>query len=392
MKKYCKNTDILDRSLVVRAILTCLDTRKKRLRYDTVRLFANTGNVSKFTARQALEDRNELFGEIVYKLADSLIAEMKRGALRLRPVANRDRADASSGKTRTIAIIHVKQLIYDHIAVAALAPLMARIGRYQCASLPQRGQLFGAKAVERWLRDRSIKYAAKLDIRHCYESIDHGRMMDFLKRHVKNPRLLWLIDTLIATCPQGLHIGSYLSQTLCNIYLSELYHEISERMTKTRRHRNGSSESVNLVRHVLFYMDDILILGHNKKHLHEAVRRVIGYASDKLGLQIKPGWSVFCVSESEGVDMMGFRMFRGHTSIRRRVFRRLRRAVLRIERRCVSRVAVPISLARRMASYAGYLMHSDSVKFCKRYHVARVLRVVASVMSTHDRRRAALAA
>ena len=43
--------------------------------------------------------------------------------------------------------------------------------------------------------------------------------MRFLKKH---------INKLISTFESGLSIGSYLSQFLCNLYMSQLYHEISE--------------------------------------------------------------------------------------------------------------------------------------------------------------------
>ena len=104
---------------------------------------------------------------------------------------------------------------------------------------------------------------------------------------------MWLIEKLIYSFEQGLSIGSYLSQHLCNLYLSQLYHEISENMFRIRKHKHGGHQRINLVKHVLFYMDDIIILGTNAKDIHKAMQLIIKYAKNKLGLMIKDDWFVF---------------------------------------------------------------------------------------------------
>ena len=110
----------------------------------------------------------------------------------------------------------------------------------------------------------------KLDVKKCFESIDHEMLMNFLKRHVKNEKLLYLIQTLIDSFEKGLSIGSYLSQYLCNLYMSILYHHIMENLYKTRR-----GKRVSLVRHCLIYMDDILMTGSQKRDLKRAVGLVV---------------------------------------------------------------------------------------------------------------------
>ena len=64
--------------------------------------------------------------------------------------------------------------------------------------------------------------------------------------------------------------------------MSQLYHEISENMYRIRKHKDGTSERVNLVKHVIFYMDDILILGTNAKDIHKAMSLIIKYADKKI--------------------------------------------------------------------------------------------------------------
>ena len=73
--------------------------------------------------------------------------------------------------------------------------------------------------------------------------------MEFLRKHIKNDILLWLIETIINTFDKGLSIGSYLSQFLCNLYLSQLYHEISHMHKIRKSRRNKTSEYISLIKH-----------------------------------------------------------------------------------------------------------------------------------------------
>ena len=109
----------------------------------------------------------------------------------------------------------------------------------------------------------------------------------------------------------------------------------------------------------------------------KAVERVV-----ELGLSIKPGWRVFRVgrkNEAGGqpVDMMGFRFFRNVVTVRRRIFRRGRRALLRVLRCVRERRQVPVSLARRCVTYKGYFDFSDCARFLAAVRARFVFRVAA---------------
>ena len=62
------------------------------------------------------------------------------------------------------------------------------------------------------MRNKNLRCIGKADIKKCFPSINHGLLMNFLNKRIKNDDLLWLIQTLIDTFEQGLSIGSYLSQ------------------------------------------------------------------------------------------------------------------------------------------------------------------------------------
>jgi len=207
-------------------------------------------------------------------LIDQIRIELFDRNLKFIPIWYRDKIDASNGKLRRIGIQNVKQQIYDYIAVEGLSDILRRIGEHQYASIKGRGQLAGAKRISRWMRNKNLRCIGKADVKKCFPSIDHGLLMNFLNKRIKNDDLLWLIQTLIDTFEQGLSIGSYLSQYLCNLYMSQLYHEISENMYRIRKKRDGTMQRVNLTSHVLIYMDDIFITGTNTKDLHKAMKLI----------------------------------------------------------------------------------------------------------------------
>ena len=235
------------------------------------------------------------------------------------------------------------------------------------------------------MRNKSLKYYAKLDIKKCYPSIPQDQLMQFLSRHIKNDMLLWLIRKLIETFNEGgLSIGSYLSQFLCNLYLSQLYHNIGH-YHKIRKHKNGTVENIRLVSHRLFYMDDILLIGTSLKNIQQAIKYIIKNASE-IGLKIKENWftrKIPCKDrkhETEFIDMMGIRIYRTHLTIRKRVFKKIRSVCIRLYRLWKTHQKIPIRLTRKMISYYGLVKNTDSYKIKKKYHVDKIMQLSKGVI------------
>lgn len=55
---------------------------------------------------------------------------------------------------------------------------------FQVASIPGRGQAYGKKYIERWMsRDpEGTKYCVQSDIKKCYPSMSHDKILEFLRR------------------------------------------------------------------------------------------------------------------------------------------------------------------------------------------------------------------
>lgn len=371
------------------AVLQCLKKAATRRRGDTVRLFAKVGQMSHGEARQLLRWGGAEYQRVARMVAEYLLEAYQGGRIRFETVKMKQVSDGSSGKVRAVAMIPVWQLMLDHIACAALADIFKRIGYNQYSGMPKRGAVAAVRKLAGWLRNPAMKYAAQMDAQKCYQSIDRRKLINWLAVKVKNPELLRLVWRLINTSPTpGLGIGSYLSQSLATLYLSEIYHEITERMARVRKSKRRGNKRVRLVHHCLFYMDDIILVGSNKRDLHRAVEWTIGKAAE-LGLTIKKNWRVVRVSGGGAggqlIDTMGFRIGRGYVTVRRRVFLRARRVIMRAWQRIKTGRRVAVSQARKIISYAGYFKYSSSCKFSIRYHLPDVLEGAKNSISNHDK-------
>lgn len=174
-----------------------------------------------------------------------------------------------------------------------------------------------------------------------------------------------------------------------NIYLSQLYHEISHMHRYRKKRKTGEKEYISLVKHQLFYMDDIMLMSTNSKDIHKAVKQLIKYAKDKLGLEIKVDWFVSKIdvkdSDTQFIDMMGYRIYRWHTTIRRRTFKRIRRTFLKVKKLIGTHKAIPILWARRVISYWGQIINSDSNKINKKYNISKIVKICKKVVSNYGK-------
>ena len=360
MKRKCKNVDITDTAYITRCVMLCMSNKSMRAweREDIAKYWHSHGDSS-----------------------DRITAELSR-EIRTRTVnfpapRIRKAVDRSNAKERTITVEDIKNQYYNYIAKIALEELMPAIGEYQLACQVGKGPIWGAKVIKGWLNDRSIKYAVKADIRKCYPSITHENMMGYLRKRVKNDDLLYLIGAILGKMDEGLPIGSYLSITLCALYLSQLYHHIGETYFKTRR-----GVKKNMVSHVMFFLDDIYIFGKSANDLHKVMRGTAKYA-ESLGLTVKPTWSIISLNADDKnahIDCMGYRIYRDHITMRHRDYIKTRKA-------CRDFAKHPnIDSARSMTAYHGlFIKHTDSFRFRKKYNVKRLFRRARKVISEHDK-------
>ena len=358
MKRKCKDIDITDLNFIATAICDCLKN-KSHTRKDVVRFNCEY----QYPSKMAVEMREEI----------------RNRKLNLKPIWYKDKYDQASGKTRHIGIQDIKQQFYDYVVVNALVAggVGNTIGAHQYASIKGRGQLKGAQRIHKWLKDRDSRYYIKMDVKSYYKNIPQKKLVNYLHKVIKNADLLWLIEELLKTFGEGLAVGSYMSQFLANLYMSVIYHKVEE--MHRIRHSRGKEIRMRLVYHQLIYMDDILIIGRNARDLISAAQMIESECA-KLGLTIKDGWAIQKLGDGAFIDMMGFRVYRDHITVRRKNFKRIRRAYIRFARKPNS-----LRMARRIVSFYGWLKHSNSIRFCHKYNVYELTKKARRIISNDSK-------
>lgn len=392
MKRYLKDFD-LSLEFVKYGIYDCLNGttsgRKRWTRCDTSVFIVDyvekllMQNNCVITSRHKLEKKirdiarnnyEDLFFIVDY-ISEQIYYEIKEHKIDLEPIRYEERYDDIAKKTRKIGISSMKQQCLDYIAVDACKEMfLAKIGYYQCASLKNKGQLFGKNAIETWIRTnpKKCQWIFKADVKQFYPSVPHQTLKKILDRDIKNEDVKYLIFRLIDTYDSGLCIGSYLCQYLANYYLSYAYHYVTEMLYTERR-----GKRLNLVHHALFYMDDIILLGSNKKSMKLAINRLEKYLKDELGLSLKPSYQLFPL-DSRPIDMMGYKIYTYKTTVRKRIYKRANKVYVKLKN---TNNEITLEYAYKVISYYGYFKHSCSKKYIKKVKLNKTLKTAKEVIS-----------
>lgn len=182
-------------------------------------------------------------------------------------------------------------------------------------------------------------YCLKLDIRKFYPSIDHEKMKAVVRRKIKDPEVLWLLDGIIESAP-GVPIGNYISQYFANLYLSELDHLLKE---------------VAGVRYYYRYADDMVLLAGDKPTLHGWLVLINDWLNEERHVDLKGNYQVFPV-ESRGIDFVGYVTFHTHCLARKKNKQGLCRELAKLRKAGVPEAEIMLLTASR----AGFMLHCDS--------------------------------
>ena len=172
------------------------------------------------------------------------------------------------------------------------------------------------RALRRFIQfARSSRYVLQCDIRKYFPSLDHEILKGMIRRKIKCPQTLWLIERIIdGSNPQGqdleyfpgddlltplerrrgLPIGNLTSQFFANLYLNGFDHFVREQLR---------------VGQYLRYVDDFALFSDDRAFLADARQQVEAYLSH-LRLKIHPIKSQLFATR-HGANFVGFRIFPG---------------------------------------------------------------------------------
>ena len=220
-------------------------------------------------------------------------------------------------KKRLIMSLPFKDRIVQWAIYRQLFPLYEKtfiFDSYACRK--GKGTHKAADRLQYWLRQTERKperyYYLKMDISKYFYRVDHDILLKILARRIKDQRLLNLLEKII-NCEsmnfglppgkepdevevsdrlgnKGMPIGNLTSQMFANIYLNEV--------DQYAKHELG-------LHYYIRYMDDIIILHHDKKYLAEVKELLRAFLSDELRLDLNNKTAIRPCSM--GVDFAGER-------------------------------------------------------------------------------------
>lgn len=184
--------------------------------------------------------------------------------------------------------------IVQHAVFNVVTPILHKsIPRDEYAAIKGRGtHICGERVYRTLLNDmEGTRYCLKMDIHHFFDSISRKKLFEMIKKKIKCPKTLNILFKIIFTTPgkKGLPIGLYSSQILSVFYLSEFDHYCKETLG---------------IKYYFRYMDDIVILSHDKNILHN-IRRLVQEKLKEYKLELKRNYAVFPV-EKRRIDFVGF--------------------------------------------------------------------------------------
>jgi len=220
-------------------------------------------------------------------------------------------------KERLISVAGFEDRIVHHALVNVLEPIYERIFIYDSyATRKGKGSHRAIARAQHFLKRN--RWFLKIDIKQYFGSIDHRVLINILKRKIKDPKIIELIDVIIKNNDIsqniddgiGLPIGNLTSQFLANVYLDQVDHYVKENL------------KIDYIR----YMDDMVFFADDKNRLREILQLSSAYLGSRLKLTIKPG-SIVINNRIHGLSFLGFRIFAAIIRVKNENIKRMKKNI-----------------------------------------------------------------
>jgi len=263
-------------------------------------------------------------------------------------------------KERQVAALPFRDRVVQHALMAVIEPIWERrfiSDSYACR--PGRGTHRGADCVQAMLRKVKREHGKvsvfKADISKYFRSIDHEVLRVLLRKRIACKRTLALMDHIIDSANTldghsfgvGLPIGNLTSQLCANVYLHEL-----DEFVKHALHE----------RHYARYMDDFIIIHHDKAHLQRLRVLVEEFLFRHLRLKTNRKTQVFPLGMAHGraLDFLGYRIWTTHRRIRKSSIRRITRTLKKLQKQFAEGLVDWPRVSQSVQSWVAHCLHADA--------------------------------
>lgn len=268
-------------------------------------------------------------------------------------------------KDRVIHALHYKDRVVQHcICDEVIAPTLDRKLIYDNAACRLgKGTHFAIRRLSKFLHEFYNRHGTsgwflKCDIRKFFDNIDHETLKMKLRKAFNDEDVLALLDKLIdsyeSSPGKGLPLGNQTSQWFAIYYLDGIDRLIKENFR---------------IKYYTRYMDDFVIVHHDKEYLKYILSVMTEYLRDELGLLFNSKTEIFPIKN--GVDYLGWHFYLTDSG---KVIRRVRnntkrkyKRKLRSFQNALDKGSADIEKIKKvMASYSAHLSHGHTYKLQKK--------------------------
>ena len=217
------------------------------------------------------------------------------------------------------------------------------------------------KRVQYWLRkthrESPVVYVLKMDVAKYFYRVDHGVLVELLRKKIQDADVLQLLETIIRcehttfgidletglkTGGIGMPIGNLTSQMFANFYLNELDQHCKHNL-KSRRY--------------VRYMDDVLVISHSKEELKTIWRETDLFLRNNLKLQLNGKTCIRGIAQ--GVEFCGYRIWPEKIKLKKKTALKMRKSLRGVQKR-FSRGEIDMHRATAtIQSYKGLVKHTS---------------------------------
>ena len=256
-------------------------------------------------------------------------------------------------KVREVAALPFRDRVVHHAIVAAIEPFFeSRFIHHSYACRAGKGTHAGVDATQKMMRivkrNHGKVYALKADIRKYFASINHDVLIRLIEKRIACKETMDLIKLVLATTQSpGIPLGNLTSQLFANIYLDALDQFVKHRLR---------------AKHYVRYMDDFVILHHDKALLKEWKEEIKCFLWHELGLVTNNKTQIFPVHHlhGRGLDFIGARIWPTHRKIRKDSAKRFRHRVKKMQRDFAAGRITLKNIRERIISWVNHASYCDS--------------------------------